>query len=115
MLWKRLPNAIPRSDAEVYELMARKVLRLVRRKVKFGISHPDAVAEIWSRLLAGRVLDRFVVNRLLQNPSLTRDDFQRYAYRAADNHLKNVFRTLARRANREKALGEDVIDHRLRR
>lgn len=110
VLWTRLPNGIPHSDAEFYELFGRKVRRLIQRKVIYGISREDAVAEVWARLLRARIVDKFVLNRLVYDPALTRDDFERYAYRAAYNHLANVFRTLARRSNREKALGEDYFE-----
>ncbi len=115
MHWTRLPNGIPATDAEFYELFERKVRRLVRRKLTYGIPYPDAVAEVWARLLRSRIIDKFVLNRLLENPALTRDDFERYAYRAADNHLKNLFRTLERRSNREKLLGDEALESRLAR
>lgn len=110
VLWTRLPNGIPHSDAEFYELFGSKVRRLIQAKVIYGISREEAVAEVWARLLRARVVDKFVLNRLLHNTTLNLDDFKKYAYRAAYNHLKNVFRTLERRANREVALGEDYSD-----
>jgi hypothetical protein len=115
VLWNRLPSGIPTTDAEFYAGFRRKVRRLVHRKVIYGISRADAEAEIWCRLLRARVLDKFILTRLLHDPSLTVEALHRYAYVAAYNHLKNVFRTLERRANRDRAAEQEDIDSALHR
>ncbi len=56
------------------------------------------------RLFQARVIDRYVLNRLVFDPSLSEAVFRRYLLAAARNHLKNIFRTLTRRSNREMAI-----------
>lgn len=101
--WQRLPSGIPKTSTELVERYSNVVRSVVWRRRKYGISRADAVNEVWLRLLAANVVDNYVLNRLVFDPSLTEDAFRRYLYTAADNHLKNVFRTLARRHNRENA------------
>ena len=108
LVWARLPSAVPVSNAALYARYQLVLRRLVRRQVKYGITHVDAEGEVWVRLLHARVIDRYVLNRLVFDPSLSEAVFRRYLLAAARNHLKNIFRTLTRRCNREKAIDYDL-------
>ena len=108
LVWARLPSAVPVTNAGLYARYQRVLQRLVRRQVKYGISQVDAEGEVWLRLFHARVIDRFVLNRLVFDPSLSEAAFRRYLLAAARNHLKNIFRTLTRRSNREMAIDRDL-------
>jgi hypothetical protein len=108
LVWARLPSAVPVTNAALYARYQLVLRRLVRRQVKYGISHVDAEGEVWMRLFQARVIDRYVLNRLVFDPSLSEAVFRRYLLAAARNHLKNIFRTLTRRSNCEKAIDYDL-------
>jgi hypothetical protein len=110
LTWRRLPHNIPTDAHALVAQYQPLVRRLVGRRVKYGIAHVDAEAEVWCRLLRANVLDKFILNRLVGNPTPCDSDFVRYFYVAANNHLKNVFRTLERKYNRERLCDEDVLE-----
>ncbi len=110
LTWHRLPHGIPKDPEALVEHYRPLVRRIVRRRVKYGIAHADAESEVWCRLLRANVIDKFVLNRLVGNLQPCESDFKRYFYTAANNHLKNVFRTLERKYNRERLCGENVLE-----
>lgn len=88
---------LPTTTDELHAEFARDVEALIRRKVKSGIVHDDAVGDVWLRLLSADVLGKF---RASGQPQ-TRAQLRRYVLAAARNALANVFRTHARRFNSE--------------
>jgi hypothetical protein len=72
LVWARLPSAVPVTNAALYARYQPVLQRLVRRQVKYGISHVDAEGEVWLRLFHARVIDRYVLNRLVFDPVFRR-------------------------------------------
>lgn len=87
----------PRSVVEMVGRYDSVVRQLVERNVCFGISHEDAVSEIWVKVLQTEVLTKF---RRARRERL-RLSFRAYFYVTVLNHLKNLFRSLERRSNSE--------------
>ncbi len=97
-------ETMPRSVNDLVVQYGPMVRQLVERYVSFGISHEDAVSEVWVKVLSSGVLGKFrKARRKRSNLS-----FRPYFYVTVQNHLKNLFRTLHRRSNAEEA---SLCDH----
>lgn len=91
---------LPANAEELYQQLNPDIERLVMRFVKYRLSRPDVVGELWLRLLAADVLGKFHASTRPDKPA-TPARLRAYVWRAAKNHLANIFRTHTRRASLE--------------
>lgn len=94
---KSTVRSTPKSLEDLSQNYGAMLRRMVRHRVKYGITDEDAINEVWVRVLNAQVLTRFARARRRRR-GLT---FQSYFGAAVRNHMKNMFRTLDRRANSE--------------
>ena len=91
-------SRVPKSPEGLLQTYGALVRRRVHKRVVYGMSQDDAVNEVWARVLAARVLERYARARSIRHGL----NFKAYFRVAVDNHLKNIFRTLERRSHPEQ-------------